>query len=36
MAKALGRRYRPATPAEIRAAFGADPASIGAVGAGTA
>ena len=35
MAKALGGGYRPATPAEIEQAFGAEPGSIGAVGAGT-
>jgi prolyl-tRNA synthetase len=32
--KALGARFRPAQPDEIRAAFGADPGSIGPVGAG--
>jgi prolyl-tRNA synthetase len=35
MAKALGGPYRPAQPEEIQATFGADPGSIGAVGAGT-
>ena len=32
--KALGARFRPAQPDEIREAFGADPGSIGPVGAG--
>jgi len=30
--RALGQTYRPATPEEIRATFGADPGSIGPVG----
>ncbi len=32
LSKALGAPHRPAQPDEIRAAFGADPGSIGAVG----
>ncbi len=32
LTKAIGAPHRPATPEEIRAAFGADPGSIGAVG----
>jgi prolyl-tRNA synthetase len=32
MAAAVGGRYRPATPEEIRDAFGADPGSIGPIG----
>jgi len=32
LAKALGAKHRPAQPDEIRAVFGADPGSIGAVG----
>ena len=32
LSKALGASHRPAQPEEIRAAFGADPGSIGAVG----
>src|SRR5262249_33102385 len=32
LTRALGVTYRPAQPDEIRAAFGADPGSIGAVG----
>jgi prolyl-tRNA synthetase len=32
LGKALGAAHRPAQPEEIRAAFGADPGSIGAVG----
>jgi prolyl-tRNA synthetase len=35
MAKALGGTFRPAAAEEIQATFGADPGSIGAVGAGT-
>ncbi|MGN6377691.1 MAG: proline--tRNA ligase [Gaiellales bacterium] len=34
MQKALQSPFRPATPEEIRAAFGADPGSIGPVGVG--
>jgi prolyl-tRNA synthetase len=33
--KALGGAYRPATPDEIVATFGAEPGSIGPVGVGT-
>jgi len=33
LTKVLGGQYRPATPEEIQATFGADPGSIGAVGA---
>ncbi|HET7378728.1 MAG TPA: YbaK/EbsC family protein, partial [Gaiellales bacterium] len=35
MTKVLGREYRPATPEEIVATFGAEPGSIGPVGATT-